>query len=153
MTELTIDNHLDHQRWLMNRGLLNDLHKDTLFMYGSIVHTNVEAVHVKIVPEEKTVNYVIYVPKALLKKINEFLKLKKATSIFGLWKFKRMLKTEGNLDLGFIVDRFVKDYCGPKWKASVTIEDFANYRDGLEEEQIVNEESEEHSESDKQTDS
>lgn len=128
------NDHLAHQRWLIDRGLINDLHKDTLFMYGSIVHKDVQAVHVKVKPEDKTVEYVVYVLAPLIKKITKFCTLKNSTSVFGLWRFKKMLKAEGNLDLKFMIDKFVKDYCGPKWKASVEIEDIVNYEDGLENE-------------------
>lgn len=136
MTEFDPIDHMSHQRWLMDRGMINDLHKDTLFMYGSIVHMEIKAVHCKIKPEDKNVIYIIYIPASLLKKSKKFCELKRSTSIFGLWRFKRMLEAEGNLDLEFMVDKFVKDYCGPKWKASVEIEDFVNYEDGLEEEKI-----------------
>ena len=134
MEGLSTNDHLAHQRWLIDRGLINDLHKDTLFMYGSVVHKDVQAVHVKIRPEDKAVDYKIYISASLIKRINKFCELKASTSVFGLWKFKRMLKTEGNLDLKFIVDKFVKDYCGPRWKANVQIEDFVKYEDGLEKE-------------------
>lgn len=141
MEGLSTNDHLAHQRWLIDRGLINDLHKDTLFMYGSIVHKDVQAVHVKIKPEDKVVEYRVYVPADLIKQSDKFCKLKESTSVFGLWKFRRMLKAEGNLDLKFMVDKFVKDYCGPQWKANVQIEDFVNYEDGLEneKEEIVDE--------------
>ena len=138
MTDLNTYDHLGHQRWLIDSGLINDLHKDTLFMYGSVVHKDVQAVHVMIRPEKKTVDYIIYLEAGLIKKNKKFCELKASTSVFGLWRFKRMLEIEGNLDLEFIADKFVKDYCGPKWKASVIIEDYKNYEEGLENEEAGN---------------
>jgi len=127
--DLNLHEHLDHQRWLMNNGFINDLHKDTLFMYGSIVHKDVVSLELQIDKDNKRVSYTAYVNASLLRKIEKFDKLKQSASVWGLWSFKRMLKKEGNLDLKFIVDKFVKDYCGPSWSATLNMKDVSAYNE------------------------
>jgi len=127
--DLELNDHLDHQRWLINNGFINDLHKDTLFMYGSIVHKDVVSLEVQIDKDNKRVAYTAYVLPVLLKKIKQFEELRKDNTMFGLWCFKRILKKEGNLDLKFIVDKFVKDYCGPAWSASLDMKDISGYNE------------------------
>lgn len=126
--------YLDQQRWLLNNGLVPDSVKNQLFFYGSIVHTDVQAVEVKIRPEVKTVDYTIYIRKDLHDKMELYKKLSTATSLFGLWRFKRLLKKEGNLDWHSILNSFVRDFCGPAWNAKLTIADFDAYVDTLGEE-------------------
>lgn len=123
---------LDQQRWLMNNGLLNDMHKDQLYMYGAIVHKDVNAVELDIDVEKKTISYYLYVEGSLIKKISKFKKLSKSTGLFNMWRFKRMLEKDGNLNLGAIIGRFVKDYCGPNWSSSVKIMNIKEYEDGYQ---------------------
>lgn len=123
--------YLDQQRWLLNNGLVPDSVKNQLFFYGSIVHADVQAVEVKIRPEVKSVDYTIYLPSDLLKKLDQYKKLSTATSLFGLWRFKRFLKKEGNLDFHGMINSFVKDFCGPSWNAKVTIANFDAYVDNI----------------------
>jgi hypothetical protein len=127
--DLNLNDHLDHQRWLINNGFINDLHKDTLFMYGSIVHKDVKSLEVQIDKDKRLVSYTAFVESKLLKKIEKYNELKQSASIWGLWCFKRMLKKEGNLDLRFIVDKFVKDYCGPDWSATLETKDISTYNE------------------------
>lgn len=122
---------LDQERWLINNGLLTDSVKNQLFFCGSIVHTEVQAVELEIIPEQKLVSYTIYVPKDLLKKIETYKKLSTATSLFGMWRFKRFLKKNGALDFQGMLNKFVSDYCGPKWTAKVTVADFDVYVDNI----------------------
>ena len=49
-----------------------------------------------------------------------------------MWLFKRFLKKEGSLDFQSILNKFVKDFCGPKWSASVNVVDYDNYIDSIE---------------------
>lgn len=130
--ELDLNDHLDHQRWLINNGFINDLHKDTLFMYGSVVHKDVKSVECQIDKDKKLVEYTAFVAAGLLKKIAKFETLKKSDSAWDLWSLKRMLKKEGNLNLNFIVDKFVKDYCGPSWRATLTMKDISTYNEEYE---------------------
>lgn len=123
---------LDQQRWLLNNGLITDSVKNQLFFCGSIVHSDVQAVELSIVPETKLVEYVVYVPSDLIKKIDKYNKLSTSTSLFGMWKFKRFLNKEGALDFHGILSKFVTDFCGPKWKTNVTIVDFDKYSDAIE---------------------
>ena len=123
---------LDQQRWLLNNGLVTDSVKNQLFFCGSIVHPNVQAVEVQIHPEQKQVEYAIYVDKNLLKKIDTYKRLSTATSLLSMWKFKRILKKEGVLDFQGVLSKFVSDFCGPKWTVKATVADFDVYVDTVE---------------------
>src|SRR5665213_4154429 len=105
---LDTNEHISHQRWLIENGFINDLHKDNLYMYGSIVHVDVQAVEVRIDIEKKAVEYDLYLTKHLLNRIDRFNVLSKDNSIIGLWMFKRMLKKEGNMNFLSILSNFVK---------------------------------------------
>lgn len=127
MKEDDVEKLIDNQRWLMNNGLSNDLLKDQLFLFGSIVHKDITAVEVDIRFQDKVVEYRLFGSSELLKKINKFNKLSTSDSIFGLWRFKRLLKKEGNLNFQSIVGRFVKDFLGPKWKTEAQIVNVKEY--------------------------
>ena len=127
MEDKEIAEYLDQQRWLINNGLMSDSLKNQLFFCGSIVHKDVQAVEVSFEPEHKAVEYKIYVPTQLLKKISKYNKLSTGKSVFDLWRFKRFLKKEGNLNFTAILNRFIKDYCGTKWTVKVEILDFSTY--------------------------
>ena len=129
--ELNLEEYVDQRRWLLNNGFITDDVKNQLFFCGSIVHKDVQAVEVEIVPETKTVQYKIYIDKDLIKKIEEYKVLSKSTSLFGMWRFKRFLKKEGALDFQQILGKFVRDFCGNKWSVSVEIVDFNSYVEGL----------------------
>lgn len=130
---LSVEQHLDHQRWLMNNGLLNDLHKDTLYLYGTLVHRDVQAVELKIDPDNKGLEYTIYVTPALFKSYMLYNELRTSNSIIGLWRLKRLLKKKGNLNFMTILSGFVKDYCGPKWSVKLEVKDFRSYEEGFRE--------------------
>src|ERR1019366_4928021 len=119
-----LSQQLDQQRWLLNNGLITDTVKDQLFFYGSIIHPEVQAVEVKLVIEEKCVEYIIYFNKKTLDKISKYNKLATSTSLFGMWRFKRILKKEGTLNFPGILNKFVRDFCGPTWSTKLTIFDF-----------------------------
>ena len=122
---------IDQQRWLLNNGLITDTVKDQLFFYGSIIHPDVQAVEVELTPEEKCVSYTVYFTKKALKKIEKYNKLSTSTSLFGMWRFKRLLKKEGSLNFQSMLSRFVKDFCGPTWSTKLTLIDFDVYVDNI----------------------
>lgn len=126
------NDHVDHQRWLIDNGFINDLHKDNLYMYGAIVHKHVEAVQVDIDVEKKLVSYDLYVDAKLLKRLDEYKELLKSSSIISLWRLKRLLKKEGSLDFHAILSKFVKDYLGPKWAVNMKIKNIKSYAEGFE---------------------
>jgi len=130
--ELKLEEYVDQRRWLLNNGLVTDDVKNQLFFCGSIVHKDVQAVELRIDAEQKHVYYTIYVQKDLLKKIDKYNTLSKSDKLFDLWRFKRLLKKEGSLDFNKVLNGFVRDFCGPKWKVSVEILDFNSYVDGIE---------------------
>lgn len=123
---------LDQQRWLMNNGLLNDMHKDQLYMYGAIVHKDIKAVELDIDVEKKTVSYYLYIDNRLSNQVKKFKRLSKSDGLFNMWRFKRLLEREGNLNFSAIIGRFVKDYCGPAWNSSVKLLDIKEYEDGYQ---------------------
>ena len=123
---------LDTQRWLMNNGFSNDIIKDQIFMFGSVVHKNVEAVEAKIDPEKKVVSYDLYLSSSLLKKHMAFLKLRTEDSLMSLWRFKRLLKKEGNLDFSKLINNFITDYLGPKWASEVNVKNVSDYSEDYE---------------------
>lgn len=128
---LKVEEHLDHQRWLMNHGLLNDLHKDTLYLYGTLVHKEVQAVELKIDVESKVLEYTIYLSSKLIKSYELYIRLRASNSIIDLWRLKRLLKKKGNLNFMTILSGFVKDYCGPKWNVKLEVKDFRSYEEGF----------------------
>ena len=133
--DVNVNDHLDHQRWLLNHGLINDLHKDTLYMYGAIVHKNVQAVEVRIDVENKVVEYDVYIDTELEKVLKKYETLSKSNSIISLWRLKKLLTKEGNLNFMSMLSRFVTDYCRPKWSVRLQIRNFAQYEDGFKQQQ------------------
>ena len=125
---------VDQQRWLLNNGLVPESAKNQLFFFGSISHPNVQAVEMKICPEDKRVEYLLYFTKDLLKTVDKYKTLSTDTSLFGMWKFKRLLKKNGDLNFSGILNTFVKGFCGPAWVANVTLIDFDVYLDSIGEE-------------------
>ncbi len=122
---------VDHERWLLNSGLASESAKNQLFLYGSIVHIDVQAVELDLNFEKKQVSYQIYVDKKLLNKHLKYLKLSTSKGLWGLWKFRRMLKKEGNLNFEHLLNQFVKSYCGPKWSVNISTMDYSSYVDGF----------------------
>lgn len=131
MEETNIAEYLDQHRWLLNNGLVTDAVKNQLFFCGSIVHRDVQAVELDLNPEQKLVNYKIYMEKSMLKKMKLYKELSTSTSLFGMWRFKRLLNKEGSLDFQAILSKFVADFCGPKWTVKVEVIDFDQYVDEL----------------------
>jgi len=129
--EVNLEEYVDQRRWLLNNGLVTDDVKNQLFFCGSIVHKEVQAVELQIDVENRRVNYTIYVDKSLLKRIEKYRVLSKSDSLLGLWRFRRMLRKEGSLDFYEILNKFVKDFCGPRWSATVKTVDFETYMEEL----------------------
>src|SRR5574343_1750554 len=129
--DINLEEYVDQRRWLLNNGFIADDVKNQLFFCGSIAHREVQAVELDLNPEQRLVNYKIYVNSDLIKKIDLYHVLSKSTSLFGMWRFKRLLKKEGALDFQQILTKFVKDYCGPSWNVTVQVLDFNTYVDGL----------------------
>lgn len=123
--------YVDQQRWLLNNGLISNDVKNQLFFCGSIIHRDVRAVEVDIHPEKRTISYKLYFDKSLIQKINRYSQLSKSQSLFGMWRFKRLIKKEGVLDFHAILNRFVRDFCGPKWSATIEIVDNSTFVEEL----------------------
>lgn len=129
--EFSLEEYIDQRRWLLNNGLVTEDVKNQLFFCGSIVHKDVQAVELKLDVENRRVDYTIYVDKPLLKRIERYHALSKSDSLLGMWMFRRMLRKEGSLDFAEILNKFVKDFCGPSWSATVKTVDFAEYVEGF----------------------
>lgn len=132
MENTDITQIMDSDRWLLNNGLVSDNVKNQLFFCGSIVHKDVQAVECKVTPEARLVDYAIYVPNSLIKKISKYNQLSTSKSLLGMWRFKRFLKKEGCLDFQKILNSFVTEYCGPKWSTKANIVSFDSYVDRIE---------------------
>jgi hypothetical protein len=134
-----LDNNdqIDHQRWLIDNGFINDLHKDNLFAYGTLVHKEIQAVEARIDITSKVVDYDLYITSRLSNRLLRFEELSKSNSIMGLWLFKRMLHKEGNLDFSQIINNFVKSYLGSKWSATINLKDIREYEEGFKQESGV----------------
>jgi hypothetical protein len=111
-----VESHLNHQRWLINNGFLNDMHKNTLYFYGSITHRDVQALQLSVDVATKTVEYDLYLSNRLVKVLSRYKHLKGKNSIWSLWRLRRLLSREGNLEFNAILNNFVKSYCGLDWK-------------------------------------
>lgn len=116
-----------HQRWLMDHGLINDLHRDNLYMYGAILHKWIQYLELDIDVENKLIKYRLFVTRKLFNQINKYQQLAKKTTLFGLWRFKRYINKYGNLNFETLIQRFVIDYAGPKWKIQANIFDITQY--------------------------
>lgn len=125
------NDHVDHQRWLIENGFINDLHKDNLYMYGALCHKDINAVEVRIDINNKVVEYDLYMSKSLFKKVRSYIQLSKSDTIFELWKLKRLIKNNGNLNFSLILSNFVRDYLGPKWRTVANYKDIADYEEGF----------------------
>jgi hypothetical protein len=124
-----IAEHIDQQRWLMNNGLITDEAKNNIYVYGTLVHNDVQAVDVAIDIDKKSIHYALYAKKGFIKSYNKFLLLKDSTSLFQLLKLKFLLKRCGNLNIGGILKSFITDYCGPTWSVSFELKDIKDYKD------------------------
>ena len=131
MESKELSEYIDQHRWLLNNGLISDDVKNQLFFCGSVVHKDVRAIEVDVIADKKLVNYTLYLDKDLIDVVEKYHQLSKSTTLFGLWRFKRLLKKEGTLDFRQILNKFVVDFCGPKWSVSLTIKDFGTYVEEL----------------------
>lgn len=126
---MDVTEHIDLQRWLINSNMINDLHKNTIFMYGSLLNKDVKAVEADINVEHRLISYKIYIPYNILTLKQKMAGLSTNQSIIGLWRYKRMLAKNGNLDFQAIASKFIKDYLGPNWNTKVDVLDIENYDD------------------------
>jgi hypothetical protein len=127
MNEEKITEIMDHIRWTLNNGIVTDIVKNNLYMYGSLAHKDVKALEVAIDPSTKTVDYKIYGPKSMLDVITRYYSMRDRNGIFDLWRLKRLLKKQGNLDIDRILNAFVKDLCGPGWRATYQLKNISEY--------------------------
>ena len=121
--------YLDQQRWLMNSGLFTDNAKDTLFMYGSIVNKHITALELSIDPDNKRVHYVLYAAPSLVKAYNKYQELKSLGSVWAMWRTRRILSKNGNLEFQQLLSTFVRSYCGPGWATSMELKKSSDYEE------------------------
>lgn len=129
MDDNELNSYVDQRRWLINNGLLTDDIKNQLFFCGSIAHKEIQAVELAINVEEKIVDYKLYVEKSLIKQIEQYNELSTRKDLYGMWKFKRLLKKQGCLDLQSVLNKFVTDYLGSQWKTKVEVGNLTEYEE------------------------
>ena len=127
MEQLNLSEMIDHQRWLMNNGLFTDSAKDTLYLYGTLVHRDVFASYVQIDANRFNIHYCVYLPTKVLKSKALYDRLLGTDSLIGLWRLRRLLKREGNLDFLGILRQFVGQFCGNRWSVTLELKDAALY--------------------------
>lgn len=120
---------LDHQRWLINNGLFTPTAKNNLYAYGSLIHTDVQAVDLSIDIINKTFTYTVYIPKYLLKAKTNIDYLRSKKTLWSLWKLRSLVRKYGNLDFYPILLNFIHDYCGPAWKVNLIVDNINNYKE------------------------
>jgi hypothetical protein len=101
-------------------------------MYGSLVHRDVAALNLEIDVAKKTIKYTAFFDDAMMEKIRRFNEWQHSDSIITLWRLKRLIKKEGNLNFELIVQKFVRDFCGPSWVTTLTVDNVSNYVDSDE---------------------
>jgi hypothetical protein len=121
--------HLNLQRWLIEHGLFTDEIKNSLYAYGALAHQSIDALHVSIDHEKAVVHYKLYCPTKLLENVARYNQWKNSSKIFDMWRLKRLLKKERNLDFQSILTTFVRDLCGKRWNVTVKLEDVASFVD------------------------
>jgi hypothetical protein len=129
--------HIDHQRWLIDNGFINDLHKDTLYMYGSLVHKEVSAVYCCIDIANKLVKYEVFLTTENLKKYYKFhtylnKQLSQRGGIIDMWLFKRFINKNGSFDFKKVLTNFVKSYLGTSWNVELQVKDVKDYEEGFD---------------------
>jgi hypothetical protein len=125
----SINEYVDQNRWLLNNGLFTDAAKDNLHLYGAIINQNITAVELTVDINTKHVDYILYAPKTLIRAYNRYIDLRSSTSLWDMWKLKRMLKRHGNLEFKKMLNGFVKTYCGPSWSVDVSVRESSEYED------------------------
>ena len=120
---------IDHKRWLLNNGLADEGIKNDLFVYGAICHPKVKSVDCAIDVLKKVVAYNIFLDDGDYDDLMKFARLSTDKSLIGMWRFRRMLKKHSNLHVHAILQRCIKDYCGPKWNAEVKVLRLKDYVD------------------------
>jgi hypothetical protein len=129
MSDQGINDHIDQQRWLISNGLFNDMHKDNLYLFGALVHKEVQAVELNIDIDNKMINYQVYCSKRLIGVLTKYKELEHSDKLLDLWKLKRILKKEGNLNFSILINGMVKNFCGPKWVVTVEVKDVKDYEE------------------------
>ena len=132
--------NLDAQRWLMSNGILTDLHKDNLFVYGAILHPGIVSVELDVDVENKHLSYRLYITKALARVLAKYNKYNSSRSIWSLFWLRRLLKKEGNLELYTMLKKFIVSYCGSDWGVKMVILDESQYNPNSPEEAQLQEE-------------
>lgn len=128
MDDKDLDNFIDHQRWLINNGLVLPVVQDNLFMYGVLAHPEVKEVDVELDALGKKIKYTLFFEPKMLKVFGAFERLSSDSSLWGVFRLWLLLKKHGNLDLRRPLLKMVEDYCGSKWAVDLQIVDVANYK-------------------------
>ena len=139
---INIEEYLDQRRWLMSNGIFTEDVKNNIYLYGMLTHKDIRAVEVSIDGASFSIEYNLYMDKSLMEAYTKYNILKDSKSLFDLWKTKRILKKHGNLEFTNVLNKFIRDYCGPRWKAKVNLALISEYKDepsNTEEDRVNNE--------------
>jgi hypothetical protein len=128
MDEKDLANYLDHQRWLINNGLLNPIVQDNLFMYGTLAHPDLKELDVSVDVLNKHINYILFFDTKMISAINKFNDLILKKNFWGILRLWFFLKRHGNLDFKSPLQRMVSDYCGAKWTIDVQVKHVSEYQ-------------------------
>lgn len=124
------DQVLDTDKWLLSNSLISIHLKNDLFVYGAIAHEHyIKAVKVAIDVQNKLVIYTLFIPKKVLSASKYIEKNITSSNILKLLKILFLNKKHGNLKFDTILNRFIKDRCGPDWSVQVTLENIKNYKE------------------------
>jgi len=123
---MEIQETIDNERWLMNNGLISDSAKNNIYVYAYLVNKGIVAAEVDIDVESKTIKYNLYVKSNLFKAYNNY--YNRTDSWFSLIKSAYYVRKHGNLNFKSLLNKFVKDYMGPSWKATLSVKESNLYK-------------------------
>jgi hypothetical protein len=128
MDEKELVNYLDHQKWLINNGLINTVVQDNLFMYGTLAHPELKELDVSVDVLRSHINYTLFFETKMINVINKFNSLVSKNSFWGILRLWFLLKRHGNLDFKTPLQKMVADYCGPKWSVDIQVKNVSEYQ-------------------------
>ena len=106
---------------------LDDIKFDIVL--NSLINKHIIALELSIDSNSKHVHYILYVDLPLLKAYNKYHELKLSESIWSMWRAKRLLGKNGNLEFKQMLSTFVRSYCGPGWTTSMELKKSSDYEE------------------------
>jgi len=123
--ELSLDELINIDRWLLNKGMISESVKQNLLGYGYLAHGNTLDIEVAVDAEKKILFYKIFLSakdaKKYLKFKKKLTKYQKSDSILSKLLQIRLLKKYTKYNLDSNLNRFIKDYL-PEFTVEIEIE-------------------------------